>query len=215
MTGSVFDLQQLFPASEADLRVRFESAMPYPHALLPNSLNADFSCRLVERLESLSYRWRRVTESFYEHEVCNLLQLSAFVGGELEELVRALREPTLVSRLCGFVGTPPAAFLSLTGHRLYGGDRIETHNDNSASGETFRLLMFVDPHPAFSGGELLLQEKVAGETVTRVRVPYVPFQAYLFRFGPHCYHAVSPVDTPVSGANRLTLLATYGNEVDS
>jgi len=176
-------------------------------------MNADFSCRLFNRLESLPYRWRRVTESFYEHEVCNLLQLSAFVGKELDDLVRALREPALVSRLCSFVGSPTADVLALTGHRLYGGDRIDTHNDNSATGEVFRLLMFIDPHPRFSGGELLLQEELTGEIITRVRVPYVPFQVYLFRFGPHCYHAVSPVETKVNGANRLTLLATYGTEI--
>lgn len=214
MTGSVFDMQRLFPAPDADLRARFESAKPYPHALLPNAMNPDFSCRLFHRLESFPYRWRRVTESFYEHEVCNLLQLSAFLGEELEELVRALREPALVTKLCAFVGSPPAGFLGLTGHRLYGEDRIETHNDNNTNGEIFRLLMFIDPQPRFDGGQLLLQEEVAGEIITRVRVAYVPFQAYLFRFGQHCYHAVSPVDAKAEGANRLTLLATYGNDLN-
>jgi hypothetical protein len=208
----IFNLQNLFPGNDAELRARFESAVPYPHAVLPNAISTEFGHRLFEAFESFPYRWRRVQESFYEHEVCNLLDLARHIGGELQKLVNALQEPDLVERLCNFAGVSQSTLMYFTGHRLYHGDRIDTHNDDNAFGETFRLLLFPEPGPKFSGGVLLLQEKANGQAFTRLEVPYIPFQAYLFRFGLHSHHAVTPVQGHTPDANRLTLLATYGVE---
>ena len=212
MSKSIFNLQNLFPGSEAELRSQFESALPYPHAVLPNAMSIEFGQQLFDALNALPFRWLRVKEAFYEHEVCNLLTVASIFGGVFDDLVQTLQEPTLVTRLCNFVGSPPATLVSLTGHRLYDGDKIGTHSDRNPFGETFRLLLFPDPKPQFSGGVLLLQEQFEGQMVTRSQVPYLPFQAYLFRFSPHSHHAVSPVQEHNTGANRLTILATYGTE---
>jgi hypothetical protein len=208
----VFNLQNLFQGCDSDLHDRFQAAMPYPHSVMPDAINAEFAHLLFSSLNSLPFRWRRVKESFYEHEVCNLEQLAELVGGELLALKIMLQDPALVSRLSYLTGAPPSQLLSLTGHRLYHGDRIDSHNDDAVSGEFFRLLLFIDPEPKFSGGVLLLQEEVGSHLVARARVPYVPFQVYLFRFAPNAYHAVTPVEEHVPGANRLTLLATYGTK---
>lgn len=206
----MFNLHHLFPGSDRQLQNQFKNAIPYSHALFPNAIASEFADRLCQTLNALPFRWRRVRESFYEHEVCNLLEVAAIFGGAIDELVRGLQEPSLVARLCKIVGAAPARLVQLTGHRLYDGDYIHTHTDENLDGEKFRLLLFPDSHPQFSGGILLLQQKVEEKIVTRAQIPYVPFQAYLFRFGANSHHAVTSVRERIPGANRLTLLATYG-----
>jgi len=210
MNSQVFNLNNLFPGDNIELREMFEKAMPYPHALLPNALNPVFCQRLCSKLGNLTLNWTRVKEFFYEHDVSNFFSLSTVLGGVFTELIEALEEPDLVKSLCYFVGSPEAKLVNVTGHKLYDGDYINTHNDHNSFGETFRLLMFPEPNPQFSGGVLLLQEQIKNNMITRVQIPYSPFQVYLFRFTPDSYHAVTSVKAKITGANRFTILATYG-----
>lgn len=187
-------------------RNRFEAAEPWPHLVIDDMMPQPARDRLAAELAKLPFRWRRVREEFYEHEVCNFVELAVHVGGSLAALVDHLGSSTVRRALAAVAGMPEVRLEAVTGHRLLDGDSIGLHSDASDERSSLRLVLCAATVAQFEGGAIELYGEGGSGLIS---VPYVPGRGFLFRLSASSWHAVSAVRSP-GGDPRFTVVATYG-----